>query len=125
MRIPLHPPRQPIGPRPNAHRPYPPSLLVTRDGRIVTREEAEREEEERRNREGRLAESEINRRKRALIVRAHNKETDGDDCCVCLVEYNEQVAANNECVHVFHVECMEKWLEQKNTCPLCNTIVAP
>ncbi|KAL5756261.1 hypothetical protein ACOSP7_020688 [Xanthoceras sorbifolium] len=51
----------------------------------------------------------------------------GEDavCCICLARY----ADNDElrelsCVHVFHVECVDKWLKINASCPLCKTEVS-
>ncbi|XP_010537938.1 PREDICTED: E3 ubiquitin-protein ligase At1g63170 [Tarenaya hassleriana] len=48
----------------------------------------------------------------------------GEDavCCICLARY----ADNDElrelpCTHVFHVECVDKWLKINATCPLCKS----
>ncbi|CAH2037491.1 unnamed protein product [Thlaspi arvense] len=46
-------------------------------------------------------------------------------CCICLVKYGEKEGATRklECSHVFHLECIDKWLRVKPTCPLCQTLV--
>ncbi|KAF3450799.1 hypothetical protein FNV43_RR06888 [Rhamnella rubrinervis] len=50
----------------------------------------------------------------------------GEDavCCICLAKY----ADNDElrelpCIHVFHVECVDKWLKINASCPLCKSEV--
>ncbi|XP_015869503.2 E3 ubiquitin-protein ligase At1g63170 [Ziziphus jujuba] len=50
----------------------------------------------------------------------------GEDavCCICLAKY----ADNDElrelpCFHVFHVECVDKWLKINASCPLCKNEV--
>lgn len=54
---------------------------------------------------------------------------DGDEkemCSVCLMDFEEDDLVNKlpRCRHVFHVECMEKWLDRcQLTCPLCRTLV--
>lgn len=52
------------------------------------------------------------------------REISGEDavCCICLARY----ADNDElrelpCIHVFHVECVDKWLKINASCPLCKT----
>lgn len=37
-------------------------------------------------------------------------------CSICL---NEVFTIPLECGHVFHTKCINKWLEQNNTCPNC------
>ncbi len=32
---------------------------------------------------------------------------------------DDEVCEINECKHIFHTECLNRWLEQKNECPLC------
>lgn len=34
-----------------------------------------------------------------------------------------QVCLIRQCKHVFHQECLDKWLQQKNECPLCKVKV--
>ncbi|KAM6585845.1 hypothetical protein CsatB_012847 [Cannabis sativa] len=50
------------------------------------------------------------------------REISGEDavCCICLARY----ADNDElreltCTHVFHIECVDKWLKINASCPLC------
>ncbi|PON66345.1 43kDa postsynaptic protein [Parasponia andersonii] len=52
------------------------------------------------------------------------REISGEDavCCICLARY----ADNDElrelpCTHVFHIECVDKWLKINASCPLCKT----
>jgi tetratricopeptide (TPR) repeat protein len=54
------------------------------------------------------------------------KEQDSYEiCCICM-ESIESKDKNNYrhlvCDHIFHSECIFKWLEEKQCCPLCNTI---
>ena len=41
-------------------------------------------------------------------------------CCICLaiMKLNEEVT-KLKCKHIFHVKCLEKWLENKEECPFC------
>ncbi|KAL6144063.1 hypothetical protein ACLB2K_054758 [Fragaria x ananassa] len=45
------------------------------------------------------------------------------DCSVCLSEFQPESEINHlTCGHVFHQDCLEKWLNYWNiTCPLCRT----
>ncbi|XP_047342198.1 probable E3 ubiquitin-protein ligase XERICO [Impatiens glandulifera] len=47
------------------------------------------------------------------------------ECSVCLNEFEDESLINQlECGHVFHANCMEKWLDCWNiTCPLCRSPV--
>ena len=45
-----------------------------------------------------------------------------DSCGVCLVEYSNRGVAEVgwlSCGHVFHLECVRRWAQISNTCPLC------
>ncbi|XP_021298783.1 E3 ubiquitin-protein ligase At1g63170 [Herrania umbratica] len=57
---------------------------------------------------------------------AKERVISGEDavCCICLAKY----ADNDElrelpCIHVFHVECVDKWLKINASCPLCKSEV--
>ena len=45
------------------------------------------------------------------------------DCSVCLTQFEPESAINHLfCGHLFHTDCLEKWLDYWNiTCPLCRT----
>ncbi|KAG9444869.1 hypothetical protein H6P81_016209 [Aristolochia fimbriata] len=47
-------------------------------------------------------------------------------CAVCLSEFNqgEDVRVLPECLHTFHVPCIDMWLYSHSTCPLCRTAPA-
>ncbi|CAI2374037.1 unnamed protein product [Moneuplotes crassus] len=43
-------------------------------------------------------------------------------CVICFLEFKEDVdyVLNFDCKHVFHQQCVEKWMNMnKNSCPLC------
>lgn len=42
-----------------------------------------------------------------------------DICCICLS--GEDLTPNEKCGHKFHTECLVKWLENHNCCPVCRT----
>ncbi|KAK1416353.1 hypothetical protein QVD17_32144 [Tagetes erecta] len=46
----------------------------------------------------------------------------GDNCCICLCEYekNEKMGSL-ECGHQYHEECIKRWLLSKNVCPMCRS----
>ena len=43
------------------------------------------------------------------------------ECTICLLDYNDETKTKTECNHFFHQECLDKWLETNNSCPLCRT----
>lgn len=46
-----------------------------------------------------------------------NKE---DECCICLDSINDKTKIYNlNCEHLFHPDCIDKWVNINNTCPLC------
>ncbi|XP_012854493.1 PREDICTED: E3 ubiquitin-protein ligase MBR2-like [Erythranthe guttata] len=43
-------------------------------------------------------------------------------CVICqddLFGEHENIIATLDCGHVYHVECIKKWLRSKNECPIC------
>jgi len=42
-------------------------------------------------------------------------------CGACLLplEADEKVGATDNCTHIFHYECVEKWSQTENSCPQC------
>ena len=100
MRIPLSPERRP-------------TMYVTPDGFIVDRPI------------GVASEAEVQRRKAALRIKILTEQQHADVCSICLDPHIERAAFISICGHYFHNSCMERWLIEKNTCPLCNETVAP
>eukprot|EP01102_Stenamoeba_stenopodia_P002958 TRINITY_DN12894_c0_g1_i1.p1 TRINITY_DN12894_c0_g1~~TRINITY_DN12894_c0_g1_i1.p1 ORF type:complete len:244 (-),score=27.75 TRINITY_DN12894_c0_g1_i1:79-810(-) len=43
------------------------------------------------------------------------------ECCICLGDFveGEQLRKLPGCGHLFHISCIDKWLEDHKTCPLC------
>uniref|UniRef100_A0A0D9WVP1 RING-type domain-containing protein n=1 Tax=Leersia perrieri TaxID=77586 RepID=A0A0D9WVP1_9ORYZ len=59
---------------------------------------------------------------------AWKKDGGGEACCpVCLENYGdgEVVRTLPDCGHVFHRECVDPWLRQRPTCPVCRTSPLP
>jgi hypothetical protein len=52
------------------------------------------------------------------------KELKDDQCLVCLDEFDlKQSVRILRCHHVFHKECVDRWLcEAHNSCPVCRRI---
>ncbi|KAJ8636847.1 hypothetical protein MRB53_011114 [Persea americana] len=48
-------------------------------------------------------------------------------CAVCLCEFKEgeDVRRLPECLHSFHVPCIDMWLYSHSSCPLCRAEMAP
>ncbi|KAF5766577.1 putative transcription factor C2H2 family [Helianthus annuus] len=41
-------------------------------------------------------------------------------CTICQMDYNdEEKIGMLDCSHEYHVDCIEKWLVEKNSCPVC------
>ena len=41
-------------------------------------------------------------------------------CCICLNDINKsEITILLPCGHMFHCDCCLKWLQSKNTCPVC------
>ena len=48
-------------------------------------------------------------------------------CSICTLEYEsqQQVRSLDTCDHCFHTGCIDRWLADHNTCPLCRAQVIP
>ncbi|WOG87389.1 hypothetical protein DCAR_0206613 [Daucus carota subsp. sativus] len=46
-----------------------------------------------------------------------------EECSICLAmfEDGERVKVLPECLHAYHSECVDKWLKNKSSCPLCRS----
>ncbi|KAL8623848.1 hypothetical protein ACOMHN_058878 [Nucella lapillus] len=53
-----------------------------------------------------------------------SKKMKNDMCPVCLEEFDrgEKVAVSL-CRHGFHTKCLQQWLDQHNTCPMCKAVL--
>uniref|UniRef100_A0A183C359 RING-type domain-containing protein n=1 Tax=Globodera pallida TaxID=36090 RepID=A0A183C359_GLOPA len=47
------------------------------------------------------------------------------DCSICLHEFeqSEELKILQNCNHNFHSECVDKWLKENPTCPVCRSYV--
>ncbi|CEL97086.1 unnamed protein product [Vitrella brassicaformis CCMP3155] len=50
-----------------------------------------------------------------------SKPKDDEGCAICWCEYEKHsiIRRLNICGHAFHVDCIDQWLEEHHTCPLC------
>ncbi|KAL5099830.1 hypothetical protein RYX36_004157 [Vicia faba] len=51
----------------------------------------------------------------------------GDTCAVCLGDFEEgeELRTMPECLHSFHVQCIDMWLHSHSSCPICRASAAP
>lgn len=42
-----------------------------------------------------------------------------EDCPICLDKLYKEKSVIISCNHIFHKDCLEKWLSRKEICPLC------
>ena len=61
-----------------------------------------------------------NRERRPNIVLESHKCSKIDTCAVCLepMKIGDDVCTL-QCAHTFHKGCIERWAQQKSTCPMC------
>ncbi len=57
----------------------------------------------------------------ALPTRSAVKADLQNTCHICLdgFDYGDHVTELEPCEHTYHMECINKWLSQKRTCPIC------
>ncbi|KAK1620841.1 hypothetical protein QYE76_026358 [Lolium multiflorum] len=54
-----------------------------------------------------------------------NTGSDTSECAVCLGEFQEEemVRLLPSCLHVFHADCIDTWLQGNANCPLCRAAI--
>lgn len=63
-----------------------------------------------------------------LPIFRYSKECEGEtSCAVCLCEFQEaeEIRVLPECLHLFHVTCIDTWLKSHSNCPLCRADTLP
>lgn len=46
------------------------------------------------------------------------------ECIICLDTFiKDEIVITLSCSHIFHSPCLEKWISQSTTCPLCRSII--
>ena len=48
---------------------------------------------------------------------------DDDPCSICLISYDNNKEIT-KCNHEFHKDCIDRWLDKHNTCPICRVIIS-
>lgn len=64
--------------------------------------------------------TELNVNENGMNSAANNVEVVAEQCTICLIDF----AMNDElrilpCAHEYHKECIDRWLQQSTTCPMC------
>lgn len=63
----------------------------------------------------------------SLVTYVYQKDgrAEGNDCvvCLCQLQQGEWVAKLQLCSHYFHEKCIDPWLRQHKTCPICRSRV--
>jgi hypothetical protein len=50
-----------------------------------------------------------------------NKKFCDVDCCICMERVFVDECKETVCNHIFHESCLNRWLEESSSCPLCRT----
>ncbi|KAH0460371.1 hypothetical protein IEQ34_011034 [Dendrobium chrysotoxum] len=66
----------------------------------------------------------------AEVIRQGPRAASSDCCILCLTDYEEEEEREDnplrllpDCGHVFHARCVDTWLQQHPTCPMCRSSV--
>ncbi|CAN6908921.1 unnamed protein product, partial [Brassica oleracea] len=64
--------------------------------------------------------------KKRDVVGGEDQEKSSQECSVCLNEFqeDEKLRIIPNCCHVFHIDCIDIWLQGNANCPLCRTSVS-
>lgn len=54
-----------------------------------------------------------------------HSDTEDNVCAICLNLFEAEKAIRLQCAHVFHSECLRKWLAVNETCPFCRLRAEP
>jgi len=51
------------------------------------------------------------------------KSNSNSSCSICLDYYmdNDKIRVLSKCKHIYHKNCIDKWVQKNNTCPICRT----
>merc|ERR1711934_1157636 len=67
-----------------------------------------------------MSSEQINAVERSVVT---TSDLDGKDlaCAICLADFElGEESRRLQCRHLFHRECLDEWLRNCSTCPLCN-----
>ena len=54
-----------------------------------------------------------------------HSESTHSECTICLLNYTDKTKKITECCQTFHTKCLDKWLQNNTSCPLCRTEMKP
>lgn len=65
-------------------------------------------------------------KKRDVVAGEEDQSKNSQECSVCLNEFqeDEKLRIIPNCCHVFHIDCIDIWLQGNANCPLCRTSVS-
>ena len=72
----------------------------------------------------RVDSAEVTRRMGFLAITPIENATPEDKCSICISAFLPNMFKTS-CGHYFHGRCIRRWLQEKNSCPICQTPVAP
>ena len=59
-------------------------------------------------------------RENKILVYECNKNLIFRDCTICIESFKQDdIVCKLSCEHLFHKECISKWLKKSNSCPNC------
>ena len=48
-----------------------------------------------------------------------------NECPICYEKMTKETSTITSCKHMFHRKCLERWTEERQTCPLCRENIRP
>jgi hypothetical protein len=45
------------------------------------------------------------------------------ECSICFAKIRAKMLYRLPCEHIFHEDCIKKWINEQNSCPLCRKVV--